>query len=124
MGAPLSPRRASSPMQIQEDQQGAVTVLKPVGPLTHEESQAFKDRLEKVRGVSLGRLVVDASAIPFVDSAGLEALAEASQQQSQSGQTLKLCGLNETLREVLGLTELADQFEHFEDAGAAVRSFL
>ncbi len=111
-------------MQIQEDQQGAVTVLKPIGPLTHEESQAFRDRLKLVRAASLGRLVVDASAIPFVDSQGLEALVEANEELSRSGQALKLCGLNETLREVLNLTELASQFEHFEDAGAAVRSFL
>lgn len=111
-------------MQIQEDQQGAVTVLKPIGPLTREEADVFRQKLMHVRAASLGRLVVDASAIPFVDSGGLEALVEANQELSRSGRSLKLCGLNETLREVLDLTELASQFERFEDAGSAVRSFL
>ena len=43
---------------------------------------------------------------------------------SQSGQTLKICGANDTVREVLELTNLAALFEHFEDVNGAVRSFL
>ena len=43
---------------------------------------------------------------------------------SRSGQMLKLCAANKTLREVLTLTGLSPMFEHFDDVTTAVRSFL
>lgn len=111
-------------MQIQEEKKGAVTVLRPEGPLTQADAEQFKARLMQVRTASLGRFIVDAAAVPYIDSKGLEALVEANEELSRSGQSLKICGLNETLREVLDLTELAQLFENYEDASAAVRSFL
>jgi anti-anti-sigma factor len=111
-------------MQIIEQKQGAVTVLRPMGPLTHAEADQFKARLLKVGQTSLGRFVVDASAVPFIDSRGLEVLIEAHNALAESGQSLKVCGVNETLRDVLDLTEVGPLLEQFEDTGAAVRSFL
>ncbi|HYE01655.1 MAG TPA: STAS domain-containing protein, partial [Phycisphaerales bacterium] len=86
--------------------------------------QAFWQRLAGAMPKSRGRLVLDAAAIPFVDSAGLEALVQAAEELAESGQTLKLCGVGETLREVLDLTELSGLFEYFADVGDATRSFL
>lgn len=111
-------------MDIDEQRQGAVTILKPRGPLGASDAQILRDRLSTLAGTNLGRLALDLSATPFVDSSGLEALADAAEQLSQSGQSLKICGANETLREVFDLTGLAPMFEHFEDTNAAVRSFL
>jgi anti-anti-sigma factor len=111
-------------MILKEQKCGAVHVLRPEGPLKAEDAEQFKSRLVQLLGASLGRCVVDASAIQFVDSKGLEALVEANEAMAQTGQPLKLCGANETVRQVLELTELASQFEHFADVNAAVRSFL
>src|SRR5438270_12597010 len=111
-------------MKINEQRQGAVTVLKPEGPLVDTAAAAFKQRLIQALTASLGRFVVDMSAIPYVDSKGLEALIEVSEEMSNSGQPLRLCAANKTVREVLELTDLASLFDHFEDATTAVRSFL
>lgn len=111
-------------MQISEQRQGAVTVLRPAGPLVAEDADVFKARLLEVRRASMGRFVVDASAVPFVDSRGLEVLVEVHDELARSGHSLKVCGVRETLREVLDLTEVASVLEHYEDAGSAVRSFL
>jgi anti-anti-sigma regulatory factor len=43
---------------------------------------------------------------------------------SRSGQALRLCNPNKTVREVLELTDLSSLFDHFEDTNTAVRSFL
>ena len=51
-------------------------------------------------------------------------LEELSEELGKSGQSLRLCSVNKTVREVLDLTELTHRFEHFEDANTAVRSFL
>ena len=110
-------------MDVSESRQGAVTILKPNGPLTLDDTGLFKKRVRDVLTRSLGRFVLDTSAVAFVDSAGLETLADLADELAESGQTLKLCGSTDTVREVLELTDLASSFEHFEDIGDAVRSF-
>lgn len=111
-------------MDIHEQRHGAVTVLRPQGPLCLADAENFARRMEEVLARSLGRFVVDASAIPYIDSQGLESLVKATEELAQSGRSLRLCGANETLREVLDLTDLADKFEYYEDVNTAVRSFL
>ena len=111
-------------MRIQKQKYGAVTVFKPAGPITEADVEQFKTGLLQTIQEALGRAVLDASAVPFVDSKGLEALVDVTNEVAHGGQLLKLCAVNKTLREVLALTGLSSQFEHFEDANSAVRSFL
>jgi anti-anti-sigma factor len=105
-------------------QRGAVVVVRPMGPLIAAEVESFKGRMHGLMRENLGRVVIDASALPYVDSVGLECLADVAQELAQSGKGLKLCAANETIRQVLELTGLSGQFEHSEDANSAVRSFL
>jgi anti-anti-sigma factor len=111
-------------MKITEQRQGAVTVLKPEGALVEDCANLFRQRIRAAFTESLGRFVVDLSAVPFVDSVGLEALVGLSDEMGRSGQTLRLCAANKTVREVLELTDLTSHFDHFDDANTAVRSFL
>ena len=112
------------PLVINEQQKGAVTVLAPQGPLIQEDADRLRERAVTLLGRSHGRLVLDVSGVPFVDSKGLETLLDLNDRLLESGQSLKLCGVNATLREVLSLTELTGKFEQFHDADTAVRSFL
>ena len=111
-------------MKISEQRQGAVLILKPQGALVEAECAAVKAKLVEAAAASLGRFVLDLAAVPFVDSRGLELLLELSEELGESGQPLRLCAVNKTVREVLDLTEMTHLFEHFEDANTAVRSFL
>jgi anti-sigma B factor antagonist len=111
-------------MDIHESRQGAVTVLKPVGPLVLTDADQFRLRVTEVMSRSLGRFVVDASGVPYVDSRGLEALVDATEELGRAGQTLRLCGATETVREVMDITDVGSLFEHYEDVTSAVRSFL
>ena len=111
-------------MEIQSQRQGAITIIRPQGPLLVADAEQLKTSLLETAGSSLGRVVLDLEAIPFVDSRGLEVLVEVTEEMSEGGQALKLCAANKTVREVLELTELAGLFEHFEDVGSAARSFL
>ena len=111
-------------MEMPIQQRGAVVVVRPTGPLTATEAETFRTRIRELMHENLGRVVIDASALPYVDSGGLESLADLAQDLAQSGKGLKLCAANETLRQVIELTGLSPQFEHFEDTNAAVRSFL
>jgi len=110
-------------MQIKEQTQGAVMVLEPDGALIQDDAEQFKNRLTEALAESSGRVVVDLSRVPFVDSRGLEVLVEANDTLADGGRSLKLCGINETLREVLDLTGLAVRFDHYDDTNSALRSF-
>ncbi|UCD74302.1 MAG: STAS domain-containing protein [Phycisphaerales bacterium] len=111
-------------MEIKEQKQGAVTILRPQGPLAQDSAEALKTRAHETIKRDFGRVIIDGSEISYVDSRGLEALQEVNDEMAASGRSLKLCGLNETVREVLDLTDLAPQFDLYEDTNTAVRSFL
>lgn len=111
-------------MVIQEHQRGAVVILKPDGPIVAADADEFRTRLQQEMKKHLGRVVLDISAVSFIDSRGLESLVDVAEEVSQSGRWLKLCAATQTVRQVLELTGLSSQFEHFNDAGSAVRSFL
>ncbi len=111
-------------MRIEENKHGAVTVLAPGGPLVGDDARSLRDRALAAAERSLGRLVLDASGVAYTDSAGLEALVDISERLGDAGQSFRIAAANETVREVLELTEIASLFEHYEDVNAAVRSFL
>ncbi|MEM7624231.1 MAG: STAS domain-containing protein [Planctomycetota bacterium] len=111
-------------MRIENHKVGAVTVVEPHGPVVQDDAEVFGSRLLATVRDSMGRLVVDVSGVPYVDSAGLEVLADAATQLQSTGQSLRLCGANETLRTVFDLTELGTKFDHYQDVNTAVRSFL
>jgi len=111
-------------MEIQTQQRGAVTIAKPMGPITGADADVFGTRMGELIRQNLGRVAVDASALSYVDSNGLESLADAAKELAQGGQGLKLCNASETIKQVIQLTGLGPQFEHFDDINSAVRSFL
>ena len=111
-------------MRLEEQTQGAVTILKIVGPLTGDEARAFGTRINDIRQRTMGRYVLEATDLSFTDSIGLEILADASEQLVKCGRIFKICNANDTLKEVFDLTGLRDSFEHYDDLTAAVRSFL
>ena len=111
-------------MEWATQQRGAVLIVRPDGALTGAEADTFKGRMREFIRENLGRVVIDASALPYVDSKGLESLADVAQELAQSGKGLKVCAANDTIRQVIELTGLSPQFEHFDDTSSAVRSFL
>ena len=111
-------------MELLTQQRGAVMIVRLIGPLTVADAEEFKARVRELIRENLGRIVIDASGLPFVDSSGLESLADVAAELAQGGKGLKVCAANQTIRQVIELTGLASQFEHFDDANSAVRSFL
>ena len=111
-------------MEIQKQSHGAVAVIKPMGPLAGADADQFKSRAMEVATQNLGRVVIDASAVAFLDSRGIEVLADVTEELGNSGRALKLCSANQTIRHTLELTGWSDAFEYFDDINSGVRSFL
>jgi anti-sigma B factor antagonist len=111
-------------MQIETNRHGAVTVIHPGGPvITENDATQLKTESFEVLGQTLGRFIIDVSEMTFVDSYGLEALVDITNELGAGGQSLKLCGISDTLREILAITDLISKFQQFEDVQTAVRSF-
>ncbi len=112
-------------MRIEQHKHGAVTVLKPRGPVTsQEDAERLRAEGFETLGKTLGRFVLDVSDMAFVDSHGLEALVDLTRELNAGGRSLCLCGVGETLREVMAITDVAAMFSMHEDVQGAVRSFL
>ncbi|MEQ9455229.1 MAG: STAS domain-containing protein [Phycisphaeraceae bacterium] len=111
-------------MEIAQTNVGAVAVLAPNGPLTGDAGETLRKAAEPLHKSSLGRVVVDLTAVPFLDSKALETLVDLTESMSASGRVLKLASANALIREVLTLTDLDSMFEHYVDVNAAARSFL
>ncbi|MCR9075633.1 MAG: STAS domain-containing protein [Phycisphaerales bacterium] len=112
-------------MLIETNRHGAVSVVRPDGPvITEDDATLFRTETFNVLGSTLGRFVVDATEMTFVDSNGLEALVDITDEVAAGGSQLKLCGVSETLREILMLTGISKKFQQYEDVQSAVRSFL
>jgi anti-anti-sigma factor len=111
-------------MKINEKRQGAVTIIQPTAALISADADLFGQAATRALTGSLGRVVVDLSAVAFVDSRGLEVLLDLAEEVERGGRTLKLCMTNATVRQVIELTGLVPHFEYFDDTHSAVRSFL
>lgn len=108
------------------DQQsiGAVTVLRPIGPIaTPEDAQHFQEQSTNLVRSSLGRFVVDATELSYVDSSGLESLINVAEQLKSFGQALKISSMGETLAETIRVTQNSGSFEPFAQVQDAVRSY-
>jgi len=111
-------------MRIEIHRHGAVTVIQPSGPvISKEDATQLRTEALSVLGNTLGRFVLDVSEMSFVDSNGLETLVDITDELAVGGQSLKLCAISDTLREILAITDLTAKFQQFEDVQTAVRSF-
>ena len=111
-------------MDIQQTMVGAACVLKPGTSLAEADAMQFRTAAEEASKRCSGRVLLDASTIAFLDSAGLEALVDVTEKLNQAGRSLKICGANQTVRAVLRLTGVAGSFEFYDEVNAGVRSFL
>ena len=66
------------------------------------------------------RLVVDLSAVSYIDSAGLAALIQAMQKVEAYGGKFRLAGLQETVRSIFEISRLDQVFQIFTDVDAAL----
>lgn len=111
-------------MKIDEQSHGAVTVVRPRGPISQQDAEVFAGAIRAISQRTLGRIVIDASDVPFVDSRGLECILDVADEMADNGQALKMCGVCETVRESMDLTQVLESVEQYEDVPSAVRSFL
>jgi anti-anti-sigma factor len=111
-------------MKVDVQKMGSITVVSPRSAITQGEVDEFAALAEDYRHKTHGRMVLEFSQVPFLDSRGIEVLWDLADRQRESGQTTKLAAVQELCREIFELTGISPHLDMFDSAESAVRSFL
>ena len=109
-------------MVIDERTVGRVTVLRPRGRLTVETFGELKSRVSELAKSGRVRVVLNLSAVAYVDSIGVAELVRAHVMIGGRGGRLSLSHLHRTVAELLELTRLTDVLDIFPTEAEAVQS--
>jgi anti-sigma B factor antagonist len=109
------------PAHAIEDRSGSpgAAVLALLGDLDMSATRALRGRIEEAAAGD--SLVIDLSAVTFIDSAILKELLRARIELDVRGVRLVLAGVPEPVRRLLDLTRTYELFETAPDAAAALR---
>jgi anti-sigma B factor antagonist len=77
-------------------------------------SQLRKALLHELKELRTPRVLLNLSAVRYIDSSGIASLVEGLKASRDSGSRLSLCNLNQTVREVMQLSRLVKIFEIFD----------
>ena len=106
-------------MVIQEQRQGNVMVLKPVGRLDSLSCREFETRLLAALDESK-TVAVDCAALDYISSAGLRVLLVAAKHNRAGGGRLALAALRDSVREVFEISGFSAIFALHPTVAAAV----
>jgi len=110
-------------MKIVTHQNGSVAVLAPHGPLAGDELDDFRTALSQAIEQKSGRVVVDMSDAPYLDSSGIETLLDLCGGMQTASARPRLAQLSETSREALELTNVLEKLIAFDTVENAIRSY-
>jgi anti-sigma B factor antagonist len=110
-------------MKLETEQSGTVVVIRLPGPsLDVTTATAFKEALAPILGQA-SQVVLDLTALAFVDSSGLGAILSCMRRLAAKGGDLKLCGLSPAVRTVFELVRMHRVVDICNDRQEAVLRF-
>lgn len=102
---------AMNTLSISLETHGVATVVRVAGRLSLEEAGRLRKVLEEAAKGRPGRVVVELSACPYIDTTGIATLVSALQAARQRGQGFLLVGMQEQVRSALELTRVDKVFD-------------
>jgi anti-sigma B factor antagonist len=107
-------------IEIRQEQVGEVHVLALAGRLDTETSADLELALQDLQATGATRFVIDLGEIGYVSSAGLRVLLALAKQLDGGRGSLKLCALNEAVKQVFDVAGFSRLFAIFPDRDAAL----
>ena len=107
--------------KLEESDGAAVVVLccESLDPTNGERFKSFVGAAAEANS----KVVVDMSALRFIDSSGFGALLTCQQEAAGAGGDLKICGAVDSVQALFKLIRLHRVFDMFETREEAVRAF-
>lgn len=111
-------------MTITERKSGNVTILDLEGNIELGEGDVlFKSKVDELLESGENKIVVNLSAVPYMDAGGLGEIVRRYTATHRSGGKLKLLNATKRVADLLTITKLITVFEIYEDEDAAIASF-
>ncbi|MDP2342355.1 MAG: STAS domain-containing protein [Deltaproteobacteria bacterium] len=112
-----------SSLTLETKEAGGVVVVALIGSLDTQTSAAAMERLHALVGPSGTRMLLDCSALAYVSSAGLRVFLTTTKKLTAAGGALRMCGLNETVKEVFEISGFHTIFKVFPTEAEALTGF-
>lgn len=101
-----------------------VTILEPKGKITIGRGDIdLRDAVNEAMEAGSNRVLVDFKKVTRMDSSGMAELVAAYKRISEAGGQMKLLHLPSNIRDVLGITQIAQVFDIFDDEDEALSSY-
>lgn len=97
-------------MEISEEHIGGTCVVTAKGRLDGGASAGFAEQIGGLITAQNPKLLIDFSGVDFVTSAGLRAVLLLVKKVKAAGGTFALCGVQDSVREVLDITGFTGMF--------------
>lgn len=107
-------------LEIVAEQVGTAAVLSPKGDVDMARSPLLRKAIGDAMKAKPARLLLDLSAVPYMDSSGLATLVEALQNARKGQVSLLLCALTPRVRSILEIARLNTVFSLHENRDAAL----
>ena len=108
-------------MRVLESSLSNVTVLKPTGEVDHSNASILEESVQRALRADAGRLLLDLSDCPYLDSGGLSVILSTVREVRESGWLGVIAPTPNLLRlfEIVGLTAAPD-FRVFSSSAEAM----
>jgi anti-sigma B factor antagonist len=110
-------------MKIKAQDYNDVTVVELQGEFDGDSVELFQNTITDIVAKHKTGIVLDMSAVGFVDSQGLEQLLWSRDYCNENKRELRLAGLDENLVKILEITRLESEFDRYAELAEAVKSF-
>lgn len=104
-------------------QQNKVSLVDVKGRLTSYESQAFRDAIHGLVKKGHKNIVLNLTALDYLDSTGVGELVGNYLTVVKSGGAMKVVGLAPRIEQIFKVTQLYQVFPEFPDEVSALESF-
>jgi anti-anti-sigma factor len=111
-------------MKLKIQDYNDVTVVELHGDLDTDVVELFQNAITDIVTKPRVGVVLDMSAVGFIDSHGLEQLLWARDYCNEHTRELRLAGLDENCERILEITRLENDFDHYAELTEAVKSFV
>lgn len=110
-------------VQITTTDADGVTVVQIEGTLDTNSAPQAQKEMEELLADGRAKIVMDFSAVDFISSAGLRVLLMTAKKVGAAGGGLRLCGLNEAVREVIEMSGFTVFLSLFDNRTEALAEF-
>lgn len=110
-------------MRIKTQDYNGVTVVELQGELDGDFIELLQKTITETVARDRTGIVVDMSAVGFIDSKGLEQLLWSRDYCDENRCEFRLAGLDENCEKILEITRLDGQFDCYAELAEAVKSF-